>query len=89
AEKYTFKELDQDVFQQDNVVDAEDYTHMNNAQDVDEEVVDREEHVVEVTQEPETVDESDDRDMNAIDFDEFNNDEDIVAASIVEKRKKG
>ncbi|GKA07016.1 hypothetical protein Tco_0686240 [Tanacetum coccineum] len=28
AEKYTFKELDQDVFQPDNVVDAEDYTHV-------------------------------------------------------------
>ncbi|GJY45890.1 hypothetical protein Tco_0434953, partial [Tanacetum coccineum] len=57
AEKYTLVELDQDLFQQDNAVD--DVVFNNNDQDVDEEVVEREKHVVEETREAEDVVESD------------------------------
>ncbi|GKE69701.1 hypothetical protein Tco_1527773 [Tanacetum coccineum] len=65
ADIYRSSALDQDLFQQANVVDEEDYTNI-----VDEEVVDREEHVVEESQEKETVDE-----IDAIDESEFDEDE--------------
>ncbi|GKC38587.1 laccase-11-like protein [Tanacetum coccineum] len=61
ADKYPCMELDQDLFQQDNVVDAEDYIDM---------VVEREEQVIEDTQEAETVDE-----IDASDESEFKPDE--------------
>nr|GEV17404.1 hypothetical protein [Tanacetum cinerariifolium] len=52
ADRNIFIDLDEDLFQQANVDDEEDYTNM-----VDEEVVDREEHVVDDSEEAKTMDE--------------------------------
>nr|GEV12991.1 hypothetical protein [Tanacetum cinerariifolium] len=131
ADKYPCMELNQDLFQQDNVVDAQDYIDMVDElqQGNEDVVVKREEQVKEDTQEAKTVDEIDasdeskfeqdeiplikpyvemndfhfevdahvtnlagnmveDYDMNYIYFDEFDSGKDIVAAKIVNKRKK-
>ncbi|GJV06950.1 hypothetical protein Tco_1344606 [Tanacetum coccineum] len=72
ADKYPCMELDQDLFQQDNVVDAEDYIDMVDElqQGNEDVVVEREEQVIEDTQEAETVDE-----IDASDESEFKPDE--------------
>ncbi|GJW15697.1 probably inactive leucine-rich repeat receptor-like protein kinase [Tanacetum coccineum] len=73
-------------------LENEDVVFGTNAQEVDEEVVDREDHVVEDIQEAETIDKidaSDERMRNeCIDFDEFDSVEDHDAPLIVNNRMR-